>query len=233
MYGSVDKPILVKSSDKSGNGFTILTTEGRSELTHVTFEDMNTLDYEGWILTGAVTFYEAEVKMQKCRFIKNHCEDALNIVRSGFDINGIIIGDTYSDGLDIDFGTGTIRNALFNNTGNDGIDFSGSKITVENVIINNAGDKGVSIGEQSTVHIKKCEVNTAIIGVASKDLSKLTIDDIKLKNCKQGFTAYQKKPEFGGASIDVKKYSTDNVKYLHQIESSSTLLLKGVKTGGI
>ena len=74
-----------------------MKTKFRSELAHVTFENMNTLDYKNWTLTGAVTFYESEVKIRKCSFVKNHCEDALNIIRSGFDINGLVIGETFGD----------------------------------------------------------------------------------------------------------------------------------------
>ncbi|MEZ5056187.1 MAG: hypothetical protein R2879_04030 [Saprospiraceae bacterium] len=45
------------------------------------------------------------------------------------------------------------------------------------------------------------------IGVASKDLSVLMIDNLTMENCEIGFTAYQKKPEYGQAKIIVKQYT--------------------------
>lgn len=227
MMGSEEAPILIKSTDFSANGFTVLQAKTRSKMTYVTFEGFNTLITNGWNLTGAVTFYESNVTMNKCRFIKNKCEDGLNLVRSEFDITGLIVGETFSDGLDIDFGKGTLRDVYFYKTGNDGMDFSGSEITIESGIVKDAGDKGISVGEESSVYVKKVSVDGANIGVASKDLSKLVIDFIELNNCNQGFTAFQKKPEYGGAKIIVNDYKATEIRFLHKIQVGSTLKLKG------
>ena len=227
MMGTETEPILIKSTDFSANGFTVLQAEQTSKLAYVTFDGFNTLVTNGWNLTGAVTFYESDINIENCRFIKNKCEDGLNIVRSRLDINGLTIGETFSDGLDIDFGTGIIKNAYFYKTGNDGMDFSGSQLTIENAIINDAGDKGVSVGEESTVYIKKVEIDKANIGVASKDLSNLVVEYIGIKDCNQGFIAFQKKPEYGGAKIVINNYKASNIRFLHKIEEGSTLELKG------
>jgi hypothetical protein len=227
MMGSEEAPILIQSTDFSANGFTVLQAASISKMTNVTFKGFNTLTTNGWNLTGAVTFYESDVNMNQCRFIKNRCEDGLNIVRSNFDITGLIIGETFSDGLDIDFGKGTLRDVYFYKTGNDGMDFSGSTITIENGIIKDAGDKGISVGEESTVHIKNIHIDGANIGVASKDLSRLVIDFIDLKRCNQGFTAFQKKPEYGGATIEIKDYKATEIRFLHKIQVGSKLTLKG------
>ncbi|MGB1205235.1 MAG: CotH kinase family protein [Chitinophagales bacterium] len=226
-FGTSDSPVLIYSSDKSAAGFTVLQTAETSTLRHTVFRDFDTLKDNGWILTGAVTFYDADVNMSFCTFAKNHCEDGLNIVSSVFDIDNIVISETFSDGFDADFCEGTIRNAQFIATGNDGMDFSGSIIKIENCDIQNAGDKGISVGEQATVTIKSASIDGAVIGVASKDLSKLTIEKIDLKNLTQGFAAYQKKPEYGGSTIIAKSYSAENVKFLHQIEQDSRLKLEG------
>lgn len=227
MIGTESEPITIKSTDFSANGFTVLQAEEISKMSYVTFDGFNTLTTNGWNLTGAVTFYESDIHIKKCRFIKNKCEDGLNIVRAKFDIDGLTVGETFSDGLDIDFGNGTIRNAYFYKTGNDGMDFSGSNLTVVNAIINDAGDKGISVGEESNVYAKKIEINGANIGVASKDLSKLVVEFIQIKDCNQGFIAFQKKPEYGGAKIVINNYKAENIRFLHKIQEGSTLQLKG------
>ena len=226
-FGTAESPVLIESSDKSAAGFTVLQTAETSVLRHTIFRNFDTLKDNGWILTGAVTFYDADVNISFCTFAKNHCEDGLNIVSSVFDIDNIVVSETFSDGFDADFCEGTIKNAQFIKTGNDGMDFSGSIINIENCDIQNAGDKGISVGEQATVILKSANIDGAVIGVASKDLSKLTIDEINLKNCTQGFAAYQKKPEYGGSTIVVKNYTAENVKFLHQIEKDSRLQLQG------
>ena len=227
MIGTENQPITIKSTDFSANGFTVLQAKDVSKMAYVTFEGFNTVATNGWNLTGAVTFYESDINIKKCRFIKNKCEDGLNIVRAKLDIDGITIGETFSDGLDIDFGTGIIKNAYFYKTGNDGMDFSGSQLTIENAIIKKAGDKGISVGEESSVYAKDVEINGANIGIASKDLSKLVVEFLSIKDCNQGIIAFQKKPEYGGAKIVINNYKAENIRFLHKIQEGSSLQLKG------
>ena len=227
MIGTENQPITIKSTDFSANGFTVLQAKDVSKMAYVTFEGFNTVATNGWNLTGAVTFYESDINIKNCRFIKNKCEDGLNIVRAKLDIDGITIGETFSDGLDIDFGTGIIKNAYFYKTGNDGMDFSGSQLTIENAIIKKAGDKGISVGEESSVYVKDVEINGANIGVASKDLSKLVVEFLSIKDCNQGIIAFQKKPEYGGAKIVINNYKAENIRFLHKIQEGSSLQLKG------
>ncbi len=252
-YGTEEHPILITSSDKSSQGFHVIKApprpspkgreiavgslrssssplEGLEEasfLHYVIFDNLNTLNDRNWMLTGAVTFYEANVNIRKCVFRNNHCEDAINIVRSEFLFDESLVADTYGDGLDLDFCTGVISNSQFLRTGNDGADCSGSHITIKNCDMENNGDKGVSIGEFCHALVENIRVKNANIGIAAKDLSELTITNIALDHCNQGFAAYQKKPEFGGGKIYVQDYIATQVKILYNIAASSYLELKG------
>ena len=226
MYGTEEEPIKIFSSDGSANGFTILGPKEKSVLSYVQFDGFNTMNYKGWTLTGAVNFHETEVELYHCSFLNNLCEDGLNLIRVEFEMRNCLIGSTFADGLDADFCVGKIFDCQFRNTGNDALDFSTSNISIENCNIYNAGDKGISVGENSTVKVETLNVDGAIIGVASKDLSSLNINSINLKNCEKGFVAFQKKPEYGGANINVKNFTTEKVKFLHVIENGSKLVLK-------
>ncbi len=225
MVGTSENPIIIQSSDNSAKGFSVLQAKDTSIVQGVIFSNFNTLQHGNWNLTGAVTFYESNVKIKQSIITNNHCEDALNIIRSHFEIKNIIISETFSDGFDADFCTGNISNSQFKQTGNDGMDFSGSQIKITNTSVNYPGDKGLSVGEESHVSAKGLEIKNAVLGVASKDLSVLNIDDIILENCEQGFAAYRKKPEYGGGNIHVKSYQAEKVKSLYQIEKGSKLIL--------
>ena len=194
-------------------------------MSHTLFTNLGALDHGPWQLTGAVTIYESTVKLTHVTISNNSCEDALNLIRSTFEINKLNINNTFADGFDGDFCEGTIENSYFFKTGNDGLDFSGSTVTAENVKMDDIGDKGISAGEQATLNINNCHINGAAIGLASKDLSQVNVKYIKLENCAQGFAAYRKKPEFGGARINVKKYDASNVKKITLIDSESKIVL--------
>lgn len=223
--GTEDAPILIHSSDASDMGFIVLKAKEKSKVNYTTFSNMNTLSYEGWNLTGAVTFYESDVDIYHATFTNNHCEDALNIVRSNFKFEYSAVTHTFADGFDADFCEGIVSHGYFYKTGNDGIDFSTSLIEIVDTQIDSAGDKGISIGEQGTASIKNTSINGAVIGVASKDLSRVTIHSIELQNCQEGFSAYQKKPEYGGGWIEVQAYEAKNIDRLYKIFPGSYLKL--------
>ncbi|MEM9921621.1 MAG: CotH kinase family protein [Bacteroidota bacterium] len=226
MYGQQDTPIIIRSSDGKGGGLTVLQAAIESEMNYAIFDGLDRLKYQNWELTGAVTFYESDVSINHSIFRNNNCEDGLNIVRSEFSFNNSLISDTFSDGLDADFCKGYISNSTFLRTGNDGMDLSGSVVLIDNCTAEDCGDKGVSIGEESDATIFQINIKGSPIGVASKDLSVLTIRDIQLEDCDQGFTAYQKKPEYGGGKIIVQSYLAKNVKRLYNIRKGSSLQLK-------
>lgn len=227
ILGEEGNPVYIHSSDRSAQGFTILEASGKSRLSHVRFEHLNTLNTGGWSLTGAVNFYESDVDIRECAFLRNHCEDALNIIRSEFLLYQSQISETAFDGLDADFCEGKIADCGFAEIGNDAMDFSGSVIRVEECRVENVGDKGLSAGEESTVSVSSLSVSDANIGVASKDFSVLTVGEIDLENCGTGFAAYQKKPEYGSANIEVGEARTNAVRRLHLIERGSQLILEG------
>ncbi|MCH8903044.1 MAG: right-handed parallel beta-helix repeat-containing protein [Bacteroidetes bacterium] len=227
MMGTMDDPIHIYSSDSSANGFTVLEAEEKSVLNYVVFDHLNTLNYRGWILTGAVTFYESEVEINNCSFTYANCEDGLNVIRSKFFMTDCFVGNSKGDGLDVDFSKGVIQHSLFINNGNDGIDFSGSYVNIKNSRIENSGEKGISCGEESKIIIESATIINCPIAVASKDYTRTIIYKIVLKDCNNGFVAYQKKPEFGPAYIKVLEYTAEGVDRLYVLEKGSILNING------
>jgi hypothetical protein len=227
MFGTEDAPILVTSSDQSASGFTVLQAEGKSEFHYSVFDNLNTLHFNGWNLTGAVTLYESEVYFNHCRFVNNHCEDALNTVRCVFTFSNSYVGYTQGDGFDSDFCHGTLTNATFSHTGNDCIDFSGSVITIVSAQIDHAGDKGISLGEECRAVVESATVRNCNIGLAAKDLTQVTVKYIELYDNEQAFAAYQKKPEYGPGTIVVEDYKAVGNKQLHVLQAGSKLTIDG------
>ncbi|PCJ87485.1 MAG: hypothetical protein COA57_04735 [Flavobacteriales bacterium] len=224
MNGTEQMPIIISSKDGTGS-FTVLQGNDTSILKHVVFEGLNTLDYKGWTLTGAVTFYESDVLLDNCHFTSNKCEDALNIIRSNFKMENCIFENAPGDAFDGDFCTGTIVNSSFSNIKNDAIDFSGSEISIENCSIKNVGDKGISTGENSKITAKNCVISNSTMGAASKDLTHLSLENCKIENCKYGLAAYQKKPEYGPASIETKNctFKEVNQKSIEDLDSKISI----------
>ena len=105
------------------------------------------------------------------------------------------------------------------------MDLSGSLIEVKNCKFEDSGDKGVSVGEDTDAALFNVDISGSPIAVAAKDLSVLVIHGMNMNDCEQGFVAYQKKPEFGGSNIIVKKYKAKNIRRLHNIQKGCALQL--------
>ena len=227
MHGTKANPIVITSSDFSGFGFTVLQAEELSKVENVIFENLNTLNYHHWTLTGALTFYESDVIITNTKFYRNQCEDALNIIRSNFTLSNSSFDFIYGDAFDADFCTGEVLSTTFTNIGNDAMDFSGSEIIIRDSEVNMAKDKGISGGEDSRIYIFNTRIQKANIGLASKDLSIVEVTDSKVETCNYGIVLLQKKPEYGPSEMILQNTQLKDLKVEMLIEEKSKVVIYG------
>ncbi len=135
--------------------------------------------------------------------------------------------NTQSDAFDGDFVDGRISNSTFTNAGNDGIDISGSILYLEDITGVNPSDKAISAGENSQISGQNIVVNGGEIGVVSKDLSRVELKNLRITNTRLGLSAFQKKSEYGTATITINDLLLTNVEEAHLIEVDSQLLIDG------
>jgi len=223
MLGSNNKPIKIEGKGSKGGGIVLFPEGGSVQLSHVICENLTDANSESWILTGGLTIYEGDVSILNCSFLNAKSEDALNLIRCDFKIDGITVDGTYSDGFDADFCSGIIMNSTFRSTGNDCVDFSGSTIDIEDCTIIESGDKGISGGEHSILNVRNCFIKNATIGIASKDKSIVNVSNTKLEFCDFAFAAYRKKAEFGPAQIKVESAMLNNISVRYLIEKGSEI----------
>jgi len=227
--GTKEQPVYFEGSgNESGYLFGLQISEP-SKLSNVIFSNISAFNDFGSHITGAVTFYESKVKIDACVFKDNLSEDAVNLIRSEFNMNDCAFENIASDAIDIDFSNGTINNVTISNCGNDGLDISGSNVVIDNFNVNRSGDKGLSVGEESIVTAGSIRISNSILGVSSKDNSKLQINFLTLEDCNTGLAAFKKKPEYGHACIEVSSIKTMDVKVLALVDSESEIHIEGQK----
>ena len=222
LIGEEDHFIVIQSKDSTGGGIIVLNAGQKSILDYVKFDNLSNPSALPGGLSGAITFYESDVTILNCILNNNiRGDDYLNIVRSEFDIRNTLFRNTNADALDVDFGFGTISSSSFINCGNDAIDISGMILEINGTVINTVGDKGLSVGERSRVSTKNMEISNSEIAICSKDISEIEINEIVINSCKVGFTAFQKKDEFGPATIEGKNITLNDVLTPFLIEQDS------------
>ena len=227
--GNEEEPIIISSNNSSGQGLTVMNSPERSELKFVKFYNLAASAKNGWELTGAITFYESPVQIDDCQFVGSRSEDSLHIMRSEFIIRNTAFSHSFSDALDTDFCEGKIIESSFFHCGNDAVDMSGSIVHVKDLTINGVGDKGLSAGENSEMFVHRVNIKNAKIGLASKDLSRVSVDQLKIDNSHYGLVAFQKKPEFGGGLIEATHLEMKNLKTPYLVEEKSTIVINHKK----
>ena len=216
-HGTEEAPIRLAPRAGAGTwgGLVSLRSNAPFEWRHVVVERTSGFQRTGWRLTGGTTLRKAEVKIAHSRFVGNRAEDALNLIRTRFELEDVEFEDTSSDALDADFSDGVIRGGRFSQIGGDGIDVSGAKIEVDGTILEDIDDKAISVGEASRLIARNVRIVRVGTGVASKDASEFIFEDSSIEEASTaGVSVYTKKPVYGPASatllrIDMKNVATD------------------------
>ncbi|WP_299674539.1 hypothetical protein [uncultured Dokdonia sp.] len=226
--GTKEKPIKFYSSDSSGRGIFISNAAQQSQVSYSTFDNLSNPKSDIWEVSGAVNFHESEVIISNSVFSNNRCEDGLNIIRSSFTMTDTLFESTQSDAFDGDFVTGTLERCTFLNSGNDGIDVSGSELYLKDITIKTPSDKAISAGENSTITGQDIKVFGGEIGVVSKDLSNVRLANVHITDTRLGISAFQKKSEYGVATIILKDAILKDNELDYLIENKSSLILNDI-----
>jgi len=156
-------------------------------------------------LTGCLTVYKSNLDNTEFEVNGGICEDSLNIVGSKGYINSILVNEASADAVDIDFSNIKIALLQINDAGNDCLDVSGGEYMIEKAILTSCGDKGFSVGEGSIFNTSKLFLETANIGISSKDFSRVKVVEASLKKTTICTEVKQKKQEFGGAYLNINE----------------------------
>jgi len=225
--GTNEHPIRITSFDGTGQGIVLLNVKNESIIDNVIFSNLKSPNSSGWSLTGTVTFYESPITIKNTAFLDSESEDSLNIVRTSFNITNTLFQNAISDCFDADFTIGNIVNLTFINCNGDAVDFSGSTININNLIIQNASDKGVSIGEKTNATINNVNISKSFIGISSKDYSNVNTSFSIINDSVYGFAIYNKKTEYGPASVIANNSQMNQNENNYLVEEGSSLTING------
>ena len=193
-----DDWVLIQSGDL--NGWKILFNGVETVTNSKLLTDQR---FNKYGLSGCLNLYDSKFQNTIIEVVGGGCEDSVNIITSTGSIDSISVSGAFADALDIDFSVIRISKVNIQDAGNDCLDVSGGRYQVDVMFLINCDDKGVSVGEGSTLFAKGVELNSANIGVSSKDLSQVEILDAQFKDVTVCIEIMQKKQEFGGASLMV------------------------------
>ena len=179
-------------------------------------------------LTGCLTFANLLVSKITVNAENSSCEDTVNFVNVIGDIDLVSITNSFSDALDIDFSKLKIDKINITSALNDCADFSAGNYILGSLNLKNCGDKALSVGEKSFVKLETINASNANLGIASKDSSIVQATEVNLDNLETCVAAYNKKQEYYGGFIEIKKMSCKNYSRKADIDINSKILEKNI-----
>jgi len=228
--GEDKDPVVFKAAvaGKRWGGIAVLKSDKPSSIFNAIFDGLEGIYNGNWSTTGAVNFFQSEVKIKDSLFRNSNAEDALNIVDSKFQISGCRFDQIISDAIDLDFSRGSIDRSNFKKVGGDGIDLSGSTVEIRNVTFDYIGDKAISVGEASRVQINNVSISNSNTGVVSKDSSTTNVIKGRFENIRRAvFMAYIKKQEYGPAELTAKDIEASQIGDLGIVQLKNSLTVNG------
>ncbi len=228
--GTEENPVFLTSQAESWGGMVVLEASEPSNWQYVIAEKMAGISRDGWILTGGITFYESEINIANSVIGNNNTEDALNIILSPFSFEYVEFLNTPSDAFDGDFTTGTASYCSFHDIGGDAFDVSGTEATITDTHFLNIADKAISAGEKSNLTLQNISITNVGIGVASKDLSIVLADALRIDTAKVvGLATYIKKPQYGPGTIIATAVEFMNTERPTLNQTHNKMLVNGEK----
>lgn len=217
-------------------GIAVLDAEHVSVWEHARIRWTSGVRRGGWVTTSGTTFHRSPVRFRFCSF-QHHVglDDQLNVFRARLELQACEFGHCSGDALDGDFVEGIILDCAFHDVAGDAIDFSGTRgLRIEGTRLRRIEDKGVSVGEQSVVEVEGLDAEDVGIGVASKDLSRVSVTDSEIRRARIALAAYCKKPTFGPGTIDARGLRLPDIEKKDRtiVQRGSLILLNGERIEG-
>jgi hypothetical protein len=231
VHGDASKPVLFDASDTTSGWYGVFShrTDSVLSIKHTTFNATRGFEIPGWRQRAGLLFYRARVVLDTVKVTNSCADDAINLIRSKVTLTNIQVSDSCSDAIDIDASSGSVSGLSLRQSGGDLLDFSDSVISLTNSVFAGAGDKAISIGEGSDVEISDITISNSVIGLAVKDLSTVAIDRANLKSLDVGLMAFQKKAEYGPASMVANDVDIVATQQQYVLEKRSAITLEGAQ----
>lgn len=155
------------------------------------------------LFTGGLAVHNSDLRIVHTTVTDMQSEDGFNLKNGKILMEDCLIARNASDGVDLDFVTGLVRNNRFIDQVNDGLDISGSEVLIINNRFERNGDKGLSVGENSSPIVINALFLGNNLGASFKDLSHARFAYTTFIGNKLAVEAKRKKPFFGGGSGEI------------------------------
>lgn len=228
IMGAEESPVIIDNCDNNDQfNRGIIIENSNVSIKNLELKKLNSPNINLRLLDGGLNFINSDIEINELSSNYSIAEDAINIINSKLNANKINIYNTKSDAFDSDFSEFSIKELNCKAIGNDCLDTSFSKGKIIEMDSKKINDKAISIGEKSSIYIDNVSIVDSEIGIVSKDLSKLKINNYEFTNVKLPIVSFIKKEEFGIPEIKIKNNIRNLNEELLLISKDSKVTING------
>ncbi|MCB0586860.1 MAG: CotH kinase family protein [Phaeodactylibacter sp.] len=226
--GREEAPVIFRSPDGAGTGFSVIGAGGRSSLSYTRFEGLSSPEEGGRPWGGAVTFYESAVTIYGCTFSGNQRgEEFLSIVRADFSIENSKFMDVKGNAFAGYFCSGEASHTDFINVEKNGITLAGAEVELTNIFLGRIGGEGIRAGEDTELEARWVDIRNAEVGVAGKGASRLMLADARLMKSRTGIRLEQEQTGYKEAYASLSKVNIEGAQTPYALGQNSRLMVDG------
>jgi len=227
--GSNELPVRIIGYD-GNNGILINAKNSNINILFTELSNLAAYNDDLIKLTGGLNLYNGMVTIKQLFINNSNSEDALNIIQSEINIDGINIANTISDAIDFDFINGEARSITLSNIMGDALDFSGSDIFLSHISCKDINDKCISAGEASNIRLENLNSKNSGVVIASKDGSAVFAEHVSSENAILApALSYNKKTFYSPAKLNIHGFYSEDKR--SGFEGKSTLIIDGKLLG--
>ena len=209
--GNVDKPIVIRSSNTSGQGIVILNSKAASNFKSCTFDNLQATKQYSLHTDGAVNVFNSEVAFNRCVFTNAKSKDALHFDNSKYELYDCVFQQASGDGIDANYSNGIVENLIMQNIGKDAIEISGGFARFTGAKCSQSSGSVVNANLHATLQLNNLEIDNSKEGIKSTDSSEVIARNVGMKDIETGLLAFRKNDELGGGIIHAFGLKEENV----------------------
>lgn len=227
--GEEEEPIIVNSSDSSGQGLLLYYT-GESKFEYTRFMNFSSVKDAQFSRSSAITVYDSKITLQNCSFYNSKAKSMVGLIRTSFLISRCSFNRINGDALNIDFSTGTLVDCSIENCDENAININRCTLSLNSIYLKAIKNKGINVEGGTQLTGGKLIIEDAKSGITVREASNVSFENISMSNVDEGIVVDRNSSKNTSSVVRILSLLTKNVSKDMVREKGSVVTIKNEKS---
>ncbi|HRE96017.1 MAG TPA: CotH kinase family protein [Flavobacteriales bacterium] len=227
--GTEEMPVIVESTDGTGEGIILQAGGKKSTFSHVLFRGLHRPEEGGFLHKAVVNLYESPSQFSACEF-SEITGAGLSAVRSAVQVNSCRFADIKRDAIRMLFSNFSLTDVVITKVGDDAVSMNNSFAQMRRVKLKKVKGKGIIAEDYSGARIFDLVCKDVKTAVDAFNGSDIVINGAEFRECKTAVKAHSKGQVFGPSSVVVTNAVSEAVEQLSDQDKGSTIQISEKKS---